>query len=257
MLAVNLWISDRVKRKSIVVFLGILAVGIMGSLMRHLWLGIAGAFLFGFLFFPYEFKKSFLRVMTYFSGAALLVGVMFFVGLSIFPGSDTTIGIWQKSGIVIERISSMNDPYDESLAWREAVWQSSLERFSDTPVFGVGFGARVPVELGEYRAFVEIRDMHNSWLAMLIQTGIVGTGIFLLFLSTLFFELFRMKTENSFYSAGRQVLLGLVVFQCLIFFSQPYLETNLLGIFFFVTLGLSRSIIDLGRKDILATHGTI
>ena len=172
--------------------------------------------------------------------------MLVFIAFSLDPGSDLSVRIGQHAGTVVERILSMNDPYDESIAWRQQVWQSSLSRFAASPVFGVGFGAQVPVELADYRAFVEVRDMHNSWLAMLIQTGIVGMGIFVLFLGSLFMKLFRLRLADDTLRAGRQVLLGLIVFQSLVFFSQPYLETNLLGIFFWVTLGFARSLIGMG-----------
>ncbi len=245
----RLWISERLKRNLLFLLLAVLTIGIVGSLMRHLWLGIAGALVFGFVFFPYECRKTLLRLGAYVGAAVLAVSVLGFIAFSLDSGSDLSVRIGQHAGTVVERISSMNDPYDESIAWRQEVWKSSLAKFAESPVFGVGFGAQVPVELADYRAFVEVRDMHNSWLAMLIQTGIVGMGVFALFLGSLFVKLFRLRLTDDTLRAARQVLLGLIVFQSLVFFSQPYLETNLLGLFFWVTLGFARSLIGMERES--------
>lgn len=87
--------------------------------------------------------------------------------------------------------------------------------------------------------------MHNSWLALLIQTGIVGGVIFASFLGFLFFDLFRSASRSSVLLSAGRILTALAFFQGLVFFSQPYLETNLLGIFFWITLGLIRSLPDM------------
>lgn len=237
------WFSD-LKRKRIFLFLMVIfGVGILGSLMRHLWLGVGGAIVFGILFFSEAYRKTLLRMVISMIGVGGFMLLVFLSGLSLFPQSDVRRDVNHVSEVVSERLFSIGNRYDESLAWRERVWRSSLGRFSENPIFGVGFGASVPVELGGYESFVEVRNMHNSWLAMLIQTGIVGVGVFLWFLFTLFIGLFRSNFPDQLLDSIRHVLLGLIVFQCLIFFSQPYLETNLLGMFFWITLGLSWSMI--------------
>lgn len=45
------------------------------------------------------------------------------------------------------------------------------------------------------------------------------------------------------------IVLALLLFQALVFLSQPYLETNLLGIWFWVTLGFARAFHTLDRKN--------
>ncbi len=242
------WFSDKKRKAVLLWFLTVLAVGIVGSLMRHLWLGISGAIVFGLLFFPSEYKRIFFRMSLPFISVGASVLVIALSTLSLFPQSDVRNDLRRTTEILSERIFSIGNRYDESLAWREGVWASALGEFGNNPLFGIGFGAQVPVELGDYRSYVEVRNMHNSWLALLIQTGLIGALLFASFLFSLFVTLFKTFSKDAFFMAAKYSVLGLIVFQCLIFFSQPYLETNLLGIFFWITLGLARVLVDIPKS---------
>lgn len=242
------WLANPIRSRLMFWFSGILLAGILGSLMRHLWLGIGGAIVFGLLMFPSEYKRAFIRTTLPFLGIAASVLLILWSALALFPQSDIRGDVRYAGDILSERVFSIGNRYDESLAWREGVWTSAMAEFSKRPVFGIGFGASVPVELGDYSSYVEVRNMHNSWLAMLIQTGLLGVGVFAAFLVSLWLALLRSRSDDRFFGAVKYALLGIIVFQCLIFFSQPYLETNLLGIFFWITLGLARSAIDMPKS---------
>jgi O-antigen ligase len=167
---------------------------------------------------------------------------------SMFPLSDVTSSAEQGFSIVKERFVSIGNGYDESFAWRGKVWESTLERFAPHPLLGIGFGASVPVELGEYRQYVEVRNMHNSWLALLIQTGVVGVALFLGVVLTFIIALARKALSDPLLRQVRFVVFGLLFFQGLVFFSQPYLETNLLGLFFWITLGVGRALLEFSEE---------
>lgn len=226
-------------------------VGIASSLMRHLWLGLVLALSFLFLLIPRGEKKHLLSYFSYF-----FVIIFFFLGSAwffshLFPWNPATEKIGTLQGVVEERLLSFGSDTDESFIWRQAVWESALYRFQENPLFGVGFGVSVPVELGDYRQFVEIRNMHNSWLALLIQTGTFGLLLMLLFLGTIFLKLYRRKFETASLTGLRLVMLAVIFFQCLVFFSQPYLEANLLGIFFWISLGMAYSLSRIQEKRVI------
>ncbi|MEI6650301.1 MAG: O-antigen ligase family protein [Candidatus Moraniibacteriota bacterium] len=223
-----------------------LTIGIVSSLMRHLWIGIAVTIVSAVLIAPNRIGKPLLR----FAATWILpsIGLLLLCISVLVAVPETVMGnpVGHVVDIVKERVLSIGSGTDESLAWREAVWESALSRFSEHPFRGIGFGASVPVELGDYREYVEVRNMHNSWLAMLIQTGLFGMAAFSAFLVSLVKKAFRSDMGDDRYLQGaRIVLLGLLLFQGIVFFSQPYLETNLLGLFFFVTLGLMRALPDM------------
>jgi len=221
-------------------FVALLAAGILGSLMRHLWIGVAATLSAAVLVAPKRSGKPLGRFMIRFAFPVMTFAMLGIAVFSALPESLVGNAAGQGFSAVKERVLSIGSGTDESLAWREAVWESALSRFSEHPFRGVGFGASVPVELGEYREYVEIRNMHNSWLALLIQTGIFGTVAFFAFLASLVSGSFRADVRDPFLKGMRTALFGALLFQFLVFFSQPYLETNLLSIFFWVTLGLIR-----------------
>ncbi len=240
-----LWLKkDGVRPSSrLVFFVSVLALGVVGSLMRHLWLGIGATILMGLILSPMVFGKRLVSLSLKFVFPLFLILSAAWFVLAIFPESEATGTVGHNLAVIGERIVSIGNSTDESLAWRGAVWESALARFSEHPFFGIGFGASVPVEMGDYRQYVEVRNMHNSWLALLIQTGFVGFVLLGGYILSLVIALLRIRINDDFLRSVRFVLLGLLFFQGLVFFSQPYLETNLLGIFFWITLGLMRAVI--------------
>ncbi len=230
-------------------FLSILAVGILASLMRHLWIGIAATVGIIALVRPrIDGQRLFSHLRTLAVPAVGIVFISVFL-LSVMPGTGIDRVVPDVADVVRERIVSIGSTTDESLVWRDEVWQSAISRFSERPFLGIGFGASVPVEFGEYHQYVEVRNMHNSWLAMLVQTGLIGMGSFVAFLVALISRLFKTRMTAPGFSEIRTALVALLLFQGLVFFSQPYLETNLLGIFFWVTLGLARAFTDVMERS--------
>lgn len=244
--------SNKTLRNWLLILSAVLGLGILGSLMRHLWLGIGGTILLLLIISPKAFGTVFLRFLGYFIFPILFVlsGVWF--AFLLMPMDDITHSVRQTLSVMGERVGSIGNEYDESFVWRSKVWESSLASFSEHPWLGIGFGAQVPVEIGEYQQYVEVRNMHNSWLALLVQTGVVGVVLFLGFVFALIARLVRSTFSNIFLRQASLTVCGLLFFQGLVFFSQPYLETNLLGLFFWVTLGVGRALLTISEERVLS-----
>ncbi|NTW15081.1 MAG: O-antigen ligase family protein [Candidatus Moranbacteria bacterium] len=237
--------SDRDPRGTDLALLLFLGLGIVASLMRHLWIGLGITLLSVAIFRPAADGRRIVSRLFRLAVPAVFVLSLVALLFSIAPSFVGDVDLSDAVTVIRERVVSIGNTTDESLVWRDEVWHSAIARFAERPVFGLGFGASVPVEFGDYRQYVEVRNMHNSWLALLIQTGIVGGVIFASFLGFLFFDLFRSASRSSVLLSAGRILTALAFFQGLVFFSQPYLETNLLGIFFWITLGLIRSLPDM------------
>ena len=251
LLALPYWLG-RVGRGRTRLYIGgsiFLLLGVLGSLMRHLWLGLGGTLLMAFVVSPRIYGRAIVQygIRLVLPGIFLLATAV--LGMVLFSSSSTSLSLGRGLSVVQERLLSIGNNTDESLVWRGAVWSSTLERFRANPWFGIGFGASVPVEIGDYQEFVEVRNMHNSWLALLMQTGVVGLFLFGGFLFSLMREAWRLTLTDAFLRQVRFVLFGLLFFQALVFFSQPYLETNLLGVFFWLTLGLVRALCTLAQEN--------
>lgn len=215
-------------------------IGIIGSLMRHLWIALLAALFAGFLFLSGESKSQMIRNIGTVCGVFALVGMIGLSVLTLAPNSHLSRGAFDGVSSFLERVVSITDAgIDESAAWRGSVWRSALSEFSEHPIFGVGLGENVPVELGEYRAIVEVRSIHNSWFAIAVQTGAIGIILFLSSFFLFIVQSLRLRLPVS----GEEFLLRGIFLSMLVFFGiaflfQPYLESNNLTFFFWVTLGL-------------------
>lgn len=225
-------------------------MGIVGSLMRHLWLGLVLAVGVLFVVVPRSYRMNILALARNTLVFLLVFSIVFFYVLTLFPHSDTASDVTQTGSVFVERLTSIGNTEDSSLAWRGAVWKSALETFSQHMLIGTGFGVKVPVDMGDYRDFVEMRNMHNSWLALMIQTGIVGMVVFVLFLATLAWSVWRQSIAREGVQIFSYATLAILVFHSAIFLSQPYLETNLLGIFFWLNLGVMRTLLDISSQKV-------
>lgn len=227
--------------------------GILGSLMRHMWIGMFLAGCFTWIFLIKENGRTFVKkmIMVAVSFGMLVFSCLLFLSF-VLPTS--TVGHVSESSlqVVSARVASIGNAADTSISWRGSTWQSAFSRLSQNLFFGSGFGGRIPVESGDYRDFVEIRNIHNSWLALLVQMGSVGFLVVASSLGFLVLKVLRLHPETAFLSAMRIALLTVFVYFGIVLFAQPYLETNLTGIFFWLTLGLMHTTLYLSEKKIIA-----
>ncbi|MDD5083323.1 MAG: O-antigen ligase family protein [Candidatus Moranbacteria bacterium] len=224
-------------------------VGIVGSLMRHLWIGVI--FSVGMMWFilPKASKQSLMNLFRVSLLSFIAVGIVVAYGIALFPYSQISTDAAQIGTAVSNRLLSLGDSGDTSISWRTYVWREATEAFVQSPVLGTGFGARIPVEIDTYREFIEIRNVHNSWLAMLVQIGVVGFGLILFFIGKTTAFVRKNIFRSEFLNSVRYATLGVFFFQCMVFLYQPYLETNLLGIFFWLNLGVMRTLSYIADTD--------
>lgn len=220
------------------------AFGILATLMRHLWIALAMVLVLIYPLIPKE-KKADLQKIAIKYLAVLAVGfVAVFYVSALDPQSRLSVEIGSVVGVVAERTGSLgNIGQDESYFWRTLVWKSAYVDFKSNPVFGIGTGKKVYVENGkEYKDFVEVRNIHNSYLAILIQFGFLGLFLFLYFVYKNWTGLLKAywSDKENWQSLA---ILGIISIYLIAIFFQPYLETNLLSIFFWIALGLARNTI--------------
>lgn len=217
----------------------LLFIGIIGSLMRHLWIALFVGMVVGFVFLPVQMKARLIRKSVVLFGIFTIVGVLGIALLTLAPQSQVARQSSYAVASLVERVISVSAPgIDESVAWRGSVWQSAIGSFSQNPLFGTGLGQNVPVELGDYHDFVVVRNIHNSWLALFVQTGFVGSLFFLLFFLGLVKSLARKVVSSDEAAGVRATYMSLLVFYSVAFLFQPYLESNILATFFWILLGL-------------------
>ena len=83
--------------------------------------------------------------------------------------------------------ADLSDPSASTAAHRLVIWNSALALFAQSPLFGVGFGVgNWQAGLSAYGYGVTI---HNDYLRVLVDAGLVGMAAYLLVLTTLGLQL--------------------------------------------------------------------
>lgn len=213
--------------------------GIIGSMMRHLWIALAAVLALAYFILPQEQKKK-LSVLAI-KGALLvaMLSIIFFYTAQMFPQSSANKLFYSVQNVLAQRVGTLvssSASNDDSFSWRTVVWKEALKDYATQPIFGIGFGKMIFIEIEKYRDVVEVRNIHNSPLILVVQMGLVGIltlGILVLKLGRKIYK----KTKENWLDYFLPVI---GIFYFIVFLFQPYLETNLLGIFFWIILGLIR-----------------
>lgn len=94
----------------------------------------------------------------------------------------------------VDRIASTSDQLSDGsdLGGRVEIWRESLRAFSDAPILGVGNDAhRAAVESGKVA--------HNLVLSTLVETGLIGVGLFVALVSSVVSQTRRLSGSRSRY----------------------------------------------------------
>jgi O-antigen ligase len=243
MLGVSLLAFKRLRSIGFATMIAIFWVlGISLSLMRHLWLDAVFSLSLLFLLLPRPNQKE---LYKYVSKAALGLATVFALltlsaGLFYLSGFSESFRD-QAGNLVVRGTSLLNLGEDTSATWRLQLWYDAREAWNKNRFFGLGFGKTILIDTGDWQNFEEVRNMHNSMLALLVQMGFLGFSFFVALIAVSGFYAIKRIYQNEeltpYYlgiSAGCATFLFASLF-------QPYLETNLMGIFFWIFLGLLRT----------------
>lgn len=211
------------------------SIGIVGSMMRHLWAGLGISVFLLYFLLSEKRRSTFGKIFSNYLLILVTASVFIFYLAMIFPYSSFSNATSSTQSVIETRVGSVfAASEDESFSWRSMVWKAGMKEYAKSPFFGLGLGRRLYVESEDYRDFVEVRNIHNSLLVLLFQFGLIPFFIFLAFVFKNFKDICRKKSKDWIDIA----LIILLANYLVIFLFQPYLETNMLGIFFWIILGL-------------------
>jgi len=223
-LAISLFFAARNRTHKILLLVGILAMG--GSLIltftrgSYLAIGISSLFMF-FLYFASRgkvFIKEYKKIFIFILAIIVLVTFIFAIPNPL-----------NKSGTVISkikgRISISQFTKDSSLKRREAIWGFTGLMIKDHPLLGSGLGTFKYNSLSYQAQFFDqgenrrlypygIADkVHNEYLQLGAEIGILGLGIFLWLIVAYFnYGIKLLKRLKDEYKQGTVIgLMGGVV----------------------------------------------
>lgn len=171
---------------------------------RILWGSLTALFALGLYF---SFGRS---GWISFLAAMIMIGLMRHKWVLVVAPLALLLALLLVPGIS-ERFAdiSITDPGSgtSTLALRIKVWREALDFFASKPVFGVGIGASAAM-VGE--ALQEHGwMMHNDYLSVLVETGLVGIVLFLLWQGEWLASVYNAyKTSN--HAFDRTFILGVL-----------------------------------------------
>lgn len=119
-------------------------------------------------------------------------------GKILFVSFLTVIIYHLFSDIIFEFIFQGKSQQDiETGTGRSAIFEASINSWRDSPILGHGYiiGER---NLGEYGLGINVLSTHNSYLSVLVDTGIVGLFFFLNYLISWVYNLLKKSSKNVY-----------------------------------------------------------
>ncbi len=166
--------------------LGIITSALMFTLTRQAWLG----FFVGTIFLLFVCNKKLLFLLP-----------LLFLGLSLVAPTK-----------VKNRILSFTNLQDDAFQQRASLWKSGWKIFKDHPITGCGYKCvdSVRSQYLDPSGLVErMRGVHSNLLQLLIDTGVVGLGLWVSIWAAYFFEIFRrFRALDVSQSNSRGILMG-------------------------------------------------
>ncbi|WP_164966564.1 O-antigen ligase family protein [Arcobacter sp. AHV-9/2010] len=172
--------------KSILVYLLLFSI----SLLIVLTISTAGLISIAiplFLYYFYKFIKFFIIKKYKISIKSIFISIFmilfFFYIFSLISTNEFILNILEK------RINNL-----DSGSGRFEIWSNALILFQEHPVFGIGW-----YNFLEYNKIYFDRGnyMHNTFLEALVELGIVGFLIYILFFVTLFIAVVKIQSNKN------------------------------------------------------------
>ncbi len=252
LISLSLLAFDRFKNKGFISMIIIIwLIGIVMSLMRHLWLSFFIGLSFLLIFIPFVNRKNLIK-SSFKSGIIIItLTSLILLVVNLFPLYNFSQSLNDSYQVINQRVISIaSGSQDTSINWRINFWNVAKKSWLESPITGLGFGKKLPLDLGEWQTFEEIRNIHNSPLAITIQMGIIGISLFGLFILTNVLGNLKYILKNE---ELKPYYFGLLAATIAVLFAslfQPYLETNLTGIFLWILLGLLRSSAVINQQEL-------
>ena len=129
---------------------------------------------------------------------------------------------------------------DSSFHWRLTVWKVGFSAWITHPFLGLGLGYRITGLENNWPFDIALREIHNDYLAMLYQMGVVGLIAVLEFIVFLWYNFFRERSyllDNDpldgrlFFSFWSMTILFMIGF-----FVSVYWDVNFFVIWWWIAI---------------------
>lgn len=135
--------------------------------------------------------------------------------------------------------------------WRYPAWETALNKFFESPIIGTGLGD-IPTFWAQNSAgqwAQQTHTIHNAFLEILSQTGIIGIILFLLIISRHGLYIYK-NIKNVDLESLPIISAFFILFICGLIqsFFQPYLNHPGNSVIFFSSMGITIKFIELSKN---------
>jgi len=192
----------RPTQKWLWISIGIISICLLFTLTRQAWFG----FLIGLILLLYIWRKKYL----------LFIPVLIVALIMVSPHG------------VKHRLKDMISGNDATLIIRQALWKGGWNVFKDNPLTGCGFRCmdlvvkQYPDPTGHIEHF---RGMHNNFIQLAVDTGILGLSAWL-GIWVCFFRLLHQKISSQKHNSPEQWVLWGSLASVIAFLAGGCFESN-------------------------------
>lgn len=175
------------------------------------------------------------------------------------PKNDSTEDIKDQGFVVGRPIEDLGSDGGDISNRRFAIWQSAVEVFKTKVLTGVSFRNIVPYALENVpetyivnNNMTNFASMHNLFVDVLISQGLLGIGLFIIFivlvLITVFKKLFKLNKQDYIFFVS---ILSLIVpiFVSSLFYSEILYINTFGSVIFWISLGYLMNLSDKLKEE--------
>lgn len=238
---------DRWKVAMIVIGLSFALLALTVSLVRHLWIAMIFIFIFWAIFLPgWKLRLKYLAMVAGTTALSLILLVTYSNVGKLIHGSETPKTISNTSQVLAERsdVNYIVGGSDSSFRWRMTVWRVGFAAWTHHPFLGLGLGYEISGYDNNWPFRIALREIHNDYLAVLFQLGMIGFIAVAEWFVYLWYRFFKERDNllagdvhdgQLFFIAWSVILLFMVGFSISI-----YWDINLFVIWWWLALALVR-----------------
>lgn len=272
LLTAIVYFKDKKMQVATMIFYGLVVMNLVLTYTRAAWVTMICALILLILLIPKQFMRNFVKPQIWLSCVILLGALMFMPDVQsrtssavlavqsiVFPAKTETQTIVQKpqTDSEYEQLKKV-ETTNKAVMSRVTLWKTGLYMFRDNPVLGVGignYGVRykdVTAKYPELDFGHETYSVHNSYIKVAAETGILGLITTAAFYIVFFLYLFGLYVKQN-NAIGKVVAVSIIIGS--ITFMVQNLSNNLifipqLNIIFWLVGGLSIAFLQQNQKRI-------
>jgi O-antigen ligase len=167
-----------------------------------------------------------------------------------YEGEKASAAQFDEDIVDIEEYDELIETIDSSSFKRILIWKGALRAISESPLFGIGFN-RFPYVAYEYTGVPRLRSPHNTYIEIMLNSGIIGLGLYLWLFYIVFksaFKLVRNCNDKLYEAIGWGFMGCLIASFPVNMFGSHLFRYQLMG-YFWILIGMVMRLNIMADKD--------